>query len=149
MIWIAATIDVLLMLDLEEQFTSVPFNPSTTLVMSRVDTRGRAPKAEYLETLNEILIGGYDSTIKLDIISDVCVTILDPKLTPFSISGIVTVHFKFVALTTHLNNNCSPGQVDTVTVSRSRFNVIILLFSSSAPACMPSKYFLNIIAVVL
>ncbi len=69
------------------------------------------------ECVNVMPIGGYDSTITLDAtICDVCVIVRDP--TPFSTSGIVTVHLTIVVFVVHSNNNGSPGQTDTVSCGR-------------------------------
>ena len=117
MIWIETTIEVMLRLDLAEHSTSVPFSPIIVLGTSKVDTIGRVPSDESLETLNVIPIGGYDSIVIGSIIRVAYEIVLDP--TPFSTSGIVIVHLIIVVNVVHSNNNCSPGQTDTVSRGRS------------------------------
>ena len=104
-------------LNFAEHTTSVPFSPIIVLGTSRVDTIGRVPLDESLETLNVIPIGGYDSIVIGSILAVVYVTVLDP--TPFSTSGIVTVHLIIIVNVVHSNNNGSPGQTDTMSRGRS------------------------------
>ena len=117
MIWIETTIEVMLTLDLAEHSTSVLFSPIIVLGTSKVDTIGRVPLDESLEILNVIPIGGYDSIVIGSILAVVYVTVLDP--TPFSTSGIVTVHLIIIVNVVHSNNNGSPGQTDTMSRGRS------------------------------
>ena len=87
-------------LNFAEHTTSVPFSPIIVLGTSRVDTIGRVPLDESLETLNVIPIGGYDSIVTGGIITVVVdETVLDP--TSFSTSGIVTVHLREVVNVVH------------------------------------------------
>ena len=90
----------------------MPFKFIVTFVTDKVDCSGRLPLMESLEMGNEMseltLMGLIIRVWVYEITTDVIIIVLSSR------RGTVTLHLREVALALHINNNCSPGQTDTV-----------------------------------
>ena len=117
MTWMVVTLRRSVSFILVKHSTWVPFKFIVTFVTDKVDCSGRLPLMESLEMGNEIsevtLMGLIIRVWVCETTTDVIIIVLISCK-----RGTVTLHLIVVALALHINNNCFPGQTDTVLVGR-------------------------------